>query len=193
MSRLSTVDGIAEMLRKSRIESGKTQKFMAKSLRKSIGTIQNWESGYGTPDIIEMIEWFECIGVNPLRYILNFIHPDKFNDLCEETDMVDLKIALNDYMNDIASENEVRKISFNVFENTGSSWYSQINMLTALNHLPLHYRVLIAQQIYDAYSICDATNKLINPDCVKPDIEDLKSAINKGRESAMKGHQGYIN
>lgn len=192
MSRLSTVDGIATMLKESRLESGKTQKFMAKSLGKSIGTIQNWESGYGTPGLVEIIEWFESIGINPLRYILNFIHPDKFKDLCEATSIPDLKFSLNDYINQIASDDEVRKISFNVFENTGSSWYSQINMLTALNHLPLHYRVLIAQQIYDAYSICDSTDKLINPDCVKPDIEDLKNAIIKGRESAMKGHNGYI-
>lgn len=190
MSKLSTINGIATMLRESRMESGKTQKFMAKSMGKSIGTIQNWESGYGSPNMIDIMEWFDCIGINPLRYILNFIHPDEYKNL----DSIDeFKKSLNTYMNDIASDDEVRKISFNVYGNTGSSWHSQLDMLTALNHLPLHYRVLIAQQIYDAYMICESTNKLVNTDHVKPNVDVLHDAIEKGRESAKKGHHGYNN
>ena len=38
------------MLAKSRNDAGKTQRYMAQALQKSVNTIQNWESGISEQD-----------------------------------------------------------------------------------------------------------------------------------------------
>lgn len=180
------------ILSKSRTDANKTQRYMAKALGKSVPTIQNWESGYTTIDILQFQSWFKVLGVNPLRYILAFLYPDPFRTSRSNADDNKIDEALHLYFSDVATPSEKRKLAYCIFGNTGSSWHSQLEMLTAHNHCTLRSRVTIAQAVYDSYIMEDAQNILIKQDHVAPDIEALLSAINSGRTSVLNGHRGYM-
>lgn len=183
---------LSVILSKSRTDANKTQRYMAKALGKSVPTIQNWESGYTTIDILQFQSWFKVLGVNPLRYILAFLYPDPFRTAKSSDDDNKIDEALHLYLSDVATPSEKRKLAYCIFGNTGSSWHSQLEMLTAHNHCTLRSRVTVAQAIYDSYIMEDAQNILVKQDHIAPDIEVLRSAINSGRVSVLNGHRGYM-
>lgn len=183
---------LSAILSKSRTDANKTQRYMAKALGKSVPTIQNWESGYTTIDILQFQSWFKVLGVNPLRYILAFLYPDPFRTAKSSDDDNKIDEALHLYFSDVATPSEKRKLAYCIFGNTGSSWHSQLEMLTAHNHCTLRSRVTVAQAIYDSYIMEDAQNILVKQDHIAPDIEALRSAIDSGRVSVLNGHRGYM-
>lgn len=191
MSRILDVDRLALTLSKSRIECGKTQKYMAKAIGRSVGTIQNWESGYGAPDLIQTMEWFEILGVNPLRYMLDFVFPDVYDRLNGEVSDELIDQSLRSYFESVATPSEKRKLAYCIFGKSGSSWHCQLEMLTAHNHTSLRSRVNAAQTIMDSYDMEKARGELIGLDHVMPDEELLRNAIKAGKQSVIDGKTGY--
>lgn len=180
------------ILSKSRTDANKTQRQMALALGKSIPTIQNWESGYTTIDILQFQSWFKVLGVNPLRYILAFLYPDPFYSVKAGDEDNKIDEALHRYFSDVATPSEKRKLAYCIFGNAGSSWHSQLEMLTAHNHCTLRTRVNVAQTVYDSYLMENAQRVLVKEDHVPPNIDTLKSAIDSGRTSVINGHKGYM-
>lgn len=189
--RLAVVDRVASMLARSRHDAGLSQKQMAKALGKSIKTIQNWESGYGAPDAVTQMQWFDVCGVNELPYLLAKNYPDIYADLTFKSNLEDIKAAVVKYIQDISDEQEIRQLAFCILGNTGSSWKQQLNMLTAHNHCTMRSRVAIAQAVYDNYNIEEIKGELVCTGNIKPDMEALKAATNKGRDAIYNGHDGY--
>lgn len=197
-TRLLTAENLANMLASSRTQVGKSQKYMCKALGKSLGTIQNWESGYSAPNVLDMISWFNALGLNPLRYILECLYPNQFRDVAKSVDnasITDEQIdeALNFYLNNIASSTDKQKLAYCIFGNSGSSFTAQLDMMTAHNHTSVRSRVTVAQTIYDSFTMEEATKQLVGIDAVMPNLENLKNAIANGKESAMCGKKGYVN
>ena len=60
------------MLERSRIDAGKSRKYMAQALGKSINTIQNWESGIGEPGYRTLEKWFDALGLELGRYLMDY-------------------------------------------------------------------------------------------------------------------------
>lgn len=193
MNRIEKIERMAQMLRESRNDAKASQKDMANSLNKNVRTIQNWENGYGTPDVIELLDWFETLGINPLKYVLNWLYPNIYDDLelTEANDPKDISNAVQHYFRDVATDAQVCKAAYSIFGNTGSSWNSQLDMLTAYNHLPLYTRALVCAQIIDAYEMCAANNKLIGLDNILPDMDALKDAKEIAKQSVIDGNVGY--
>lgn len=191
MNTVINEDNFALILAKSRNDANKSQRYMANKLGKSVGTIQNWESGYSAPTVIETIEWFNAIGIEPLRYILDFLYPDKYNSLTPEDNDAEIEAALLNYVSKVANHSNKRMIAYCIFGRTGSSWESQLNMICALNHLPLMDRVNIAQNIYDLFLIRKSQNTLINIKNIMPNLTDLKNAIESCKKSVYEGKKGY--
>lgn len=183
---------LSAILCKSRTDAQKTQRYMARALGKSVPTIQNWESGYTTIDVLQFQAWFEVLGVNPLRYILAFTYPDPFYVIKVGDEDNKIDEALHQYFTDVATPSEKRKLAYCIFGNTGSSWHSQLEMLTAHNHCSLRTRVNVAQAIYNSYLMEDSQNALIKQDYIAPNLNVLKSAIDSGMESVLRGNKGYM-
>lgn len=181
----------SEILKKSREDANLSQKEMAKRIDRSIKTIQNWETAYSVPDIQEAVAWFEACESNILRYFLDIIYPSTFKSIDTNSTDTQVKDALFFYLNNVASPDEIRKIAFCIFGNTGSSWRSQLDMITAHNHLPMKCRVPVAAAILTQYEIEEANSTLINTNQIKPDIDNLRSAIEAGKSSALKGINAY--
>lgn len=59
-------ENLCQLLIHSREQAHKTQRYMAKALRRSIQTIQNWEYGISAQYVLDFQAWFEVIGMNPL-------------------------------------------------------------------------------------------------------------------------------
>lgn len=191
INEVEITDRLAEMLKQSRIDQEITRKQLAKRLHKSDKTLQNWEEGYSSPDIVDLLRWFHCLGLNPLRYILDFCFPEVYKDTDLNGDIDKIKDTLLEYIKDTASKDEIRKLSYCIFGNTGSSWNAQLDMITAHNHLPLIARIGSAKNIHDMYQMCESLGLLVGTEYIKPNLVSLSNAYEYAKESVMNGKNGY--
>lgn len=180
LNRVLTAENLASCLSRSRTELNKSQKYMAQALGKSVGTIQHWEDGIGSPNLLDFLEWFNVLGLNPMRYLLDFLYPDTFEGI-ESSD--EIRQALIGYLKDNAPDSEIKKLAFCIFGNTGSSWHSQLDMLCAHNHTPMQSRISVASAITTNYAIAQSLDKLECTDHIMPDINNLKDSIDKAIQS----------
>lgn len=190
-NRLKRQEDLAHMLSSARNKCGKSQRYMAKAIGRSVTTIQNWESGIGCPDYLTMQEWFHALGINMLRYLLNHDSPEVYKHLSQSTELNSIEEALIHYIHNIASEEELKQLSFNIFGDTGSSWREQLNMLTMHNHCSFRSRVNVGQLVYDNYRMESATDNLRCKGHVEPNLESFTIALNKGRNCVYNGTKGY--
>lgn len=189
-TRLEKAQRFGLMLASARIDAGVTQKTMAKSIGKSVATIQNWESGIGCPNYLELENWFSALGLNMSRYILNYKYPDIFTCLDGSCSMEEINKALEKYLS-LSSDVFKRQLAFILMGRTGSDPIEQINMLVAHNHTTIRSRSNVAQLIYDNYCIEQSRSELVCPNNVPPNIESLRKAKNAGKQSACEGKFGY--
>lgn len=189
MTDLENAQRFGAMLAKSRTDAGKTQKYMAQALGKSVNTIQNWESGVGEPGYRTLEKWFDALGINMELYILNYKYRNHFD--MQDSNIQKIKDCVHTYINNQCSERDIRQLAFCMFGNTGSSFHEQLNMLTANNHCTMRSRVNACQLILDNFTMEQAHEELVRSDQVMPDVETLKNALTKGRSAAYAGENGY--
>lgn len=192
-NRIINAENLADILMRSREKAGQTQKYMAKAMGKSIGTIRNWESGYATPNLIDTLQWFEILGLNALRYFLDFVYPDVYSGLKKDVDDEKIEEALIHYTKNVASPEEKRKMAYCIFGETGSSWKAQVDMITAHNHTSVRTRVNVAQIVYDSYQMEKARGELVGVENIMPNEDNLKKAIGLGKQAVIDGKEGYTN
>ena len=180
----------SELWTSSRYASGVSQEYMAERLNVSKKTIQNWEKGESSPSMWQGFEWFRVLGINPLRYFLNYIYPEAFSDLTSENSDKEVKEALIEYISN-ATPTEHRQLLFLIAGEHGSDWYGLLQMMTAHCHTSMQSRVAAARTILDNYHIEEANGKLIQPEHILPDIDILERSINGGKEAAKQGSAGY--
>lgn len=193
MNKLMTVENIAGILAKSRESCGKSQKYMARAMGKSIGTVQNWEYGYSSPSIIELVEWFDVLGLNPLRHLLNALHPDQYKELTKDSESDEIRNAVIYWISDIASDAAVRKLAYCMFGETGSSFEGQLDEWCALNHLPLMDRINVADNISSLYSLRKMRNELRGNDHIQPNIDNLNECIYASKVAVINNKEDYTN
>ena len=179
------------MLERSRIDAGKSRKYMAQALGKSINTIQNWESGIGEPGYRTLEKWFDALGLELGRYLMDYKYPG-FLKKSTDADVADMRRKLHRYVDTHFTAEDVRRAYFCVFGNTGSSWREQLNMIAANNHCSMRSRVNVAQTVYDNFLMDSARGELVNIKEVMPDIEALSRVVNNGRKSACDGKDSYV-
>lgn len=193
MNKLLTVEKMAEMLATSRESCGKSQKYMAKAMGKAIGTIQNWEYGYSAPNMIETMEWFEILGINPLRYMLDFLHPETYKELTADSSTDEIRQAVIQWFADVSSDSDIRKIAYCIFGNTGSSFTGQLDEWCALNHLPLMDRINVADVVTNLYKLRKMRDELRGYDHIMPDIDNLENCIYQAKMATMERKEDYSN
>lgn len=187
INKMMTKEQLGNILATTRTTAKMSQRDMARSLNVSIGTISNWEQGMGCPDMVEFLEWFEACKMIPMKAILEFFYPNtyKYNDSEKE------RTALIHYIKEVATDDEIEKLAFNIYGNTGSNWRSQLEMWTAHNNTSLRSRVNAAQFILDSYEIEKARDELITGENIQPNEELLRNAINAGKKSAIDRKNSY--
>ena len=75
-----------------------------------------------------------------------------------------------------------------MFNNAGSSWNGQLDMLRSLNRLPLNNRLIQAEQIVSQYNLAESLGSLNETKC-KPDMKNLNGAIENCRQTILAGNK----
>lgn len=192
MTRQQATQNAALMLARARNDAGLSQRFVAQAVGVGERTVKNWEAGNSAPNVVQMISWFRACGINPIRYVLDWLDPAHFDGLTAENDLEDIKSALLEYISSVASEKEIRQLAFCMFGNHGSSWRSQLEMLTAHDHTTLRSRVTVARAVLENYEMEESQGILVNTDHIPPDLSRLRDAVEKGKDAVQEGKAGYV-
>lgn len=188
LTRMELADSFADMLCETRNIAGKTQREMAKAMGKSIGTIQNWESGISTPDVIDLVFWFHTVGLNPMHYIFRALHPDY-----PPINNVDgMREKMVKYVAETMTDWAIQLMFFNITASHGSSAIQQQNMLAMNNLTSMESRARVARMVLDNYRMEERLGKLISHDKVTVSPESLKNALNAGIDAVADGKSGYV-
>lgn len=190
MSRMVS-DALIGILHDSRISAGISQRSLAKSLHHSVSTIQSWEYGTANPPFEDVVEWLDVCGVNPLRYYLEYLHPDSFAEKTTKTSTQELREAVVQYFSNVAPDSEIRRLAFCLFGGTGSSWNGQVDEMCALNHLPIKERIDVAELIYSKYTVAESTNNIRQPNMIQPDMKNFRAAIDSCYKAVADGKDEY--
>ena len=189
-SRVDLAQRFSKIWYQSRHDAGKSQEFMALGLGVSKKTVQNWERGISSPTMLQGVEWFQLLGMNPMCYFLVFLYPEYFDTLGTDSDDADIEQILMDRIRHSSSK-ERKQLLFLISGIHGSSWISLLQMMTAHCHTSMHSRVVAARTVLENFEIEEKTGSLVCPDNVMPDINMLKSAIFYGKTAAENNQTGY--
>lgn len=173
----------------ARKKAGLSQSDLAKALSKSVGTVKNWENGLGAPDFPALLRWFDRCEVDIEEYLMRIYDPDKYERIYNPRKDTAVLSALKEYL-DHEDKEYLKRLHYNIFGDTGSDWHAQLDMLTAINKLPLSDRIPSAQVYLDNYMIRKARNEVEAPH-VEPDLKRFKNAIESAKDSVYKGKDSY--
>lgn len=181
-------DRFAAMWSKSRNDAGKSQDYMAKALGVSKKTIQNWEEGTSCPSQVKGFEWFSALGIQPLPYYLEMIYPE-FEDIQPDDD-ARITEALLTFIRD-TSPGQRKRLMYIIYGKHGSSPAAILEMIIAHLHTPLRARLNVALGVLTNYEVSASAGDQVEPDLVCPNIDTLSEAIERGKNSVLKGLDSY--
>lgn len=183
--------GCAQMLHNLRMKKGLSKSKMAFLVGISDHTWARYESGDSAPTVPEFIYIYSRANADPLRTVLDFIYPDIYKELSAESNMDDLRKACCHFLEHVASDRMVREWNYLAFGEHGSSNKSQLEMFTMIDHLPMKYRYMIANDVLKYWEIASSHNELIGLDHIMPDVNLFKKGLQKGKEATLKGENAY--
>lgn len=180
---------IAEAMRLTRNEAGKSQEYMSFELGVTRRTILNWENGVSEPSVNQTIKWFKLVDKNPIPYLLQITYPD-IDKISPKDEDAKILTALMQIINDLPAE-AVRQLMYLFFGNHGSSPRAVLQMITAHLQTPIKDRIAHGQLVATNYEIAERTGTLSKPNHIKPDLDYLKSAIETAKDAVEKNAKEY--
>lgn len=171
---------IAEALRITRYESGKSQEYMAFELGVSRRTVQNWETAVSEPSVTQATHWFQLLDKNPIPFLLQTVYPDMDKISHRDSD-ARILASLLQLINDLPAEG-VRQLMYLFFGDHGSSPRAVLQMVTAHLQTPMKDRISHGQLIASDYEIAQITGTLAHPEHIQPDLGCLNDAITAAKE-----------
>ena len=181
---------IAKMLKDSRCNAGISRDYMSKTLNVSAKTIQNWEDGISSPNAKHIMKWFDTLGLPIYPSLLKISNPE-LQDLNANSSDNQVKEAIISTISnmDIA---QMRQHFFELFGEHGTAPDGMGEVKTAYLHLPMDVKIGIAEIICTQFELCQATNRLVSPDKIMPDLDKLKDYINKAKIAVINGKNTYL-
>lgn len=181
---------IAAMLKLARNNAGVSRDYLANVLNVSTKSIQNWEDGTSSPNAKTIMKWFDALGLPIYPYLLQINTPglDLLN--ANSTDQ-QVKDALIDVVSNM-DMSQMRKHFFELLGKHGTAPDGMGEVKTAYLHLPMDVKIGIAEIICTQFEICQAMNRLVQPDKVMPDLRKLKDYICKAKVAVINGKDTYL-
>lgn len=180
---------LTDILLRSRYEGGKSQAYIAEEIGVSKKTIQHWEQGISQPTIEHFVAWLKACGVNPARYLLEYVRPGVADHVQFENDK-SVEDAFCSLVADVPTE-EKRALLYLFLGDHGSSPSSVMNLLLAHLHNPLKDRISIAIHIATHYRLNKSLDQLVGGSEAQPNIEILDKAILAAAEAVQNEKTGY--
>lgn len=181
----------ADILRDMRQRLGISKAKMADRVDIDARTYTRYEAGESAPTLPEFLMMLERVDAPALPVILKHIYPETFGDLSPRSDTDAARKALADFIVRDASDREIRQLAYFIFGPHGSTMEGQMQLITALNHLPMDARLASAKLILNFWEIETDRGKIINPEYIMPDTEILRQAIIRAHEAVVAGRQNY--
>lgn len=189
MSRADRVKNFSKIFSESRYEANVSQSYMAAELGVSRTTIQNWESGISAPNAFQLTEWFRALNLNPTPYLFDYLNGEIRQDK-SLSDEEKLEKSFERIIGELTIQQK-RCIAYILTGTYKGDPYAMLQLFVAHAHLPMNFRFSIANQICEAYKMCEQAGMLIDTEYVMPDLSVLEKAIDAGRNAAIKGEHGY--
>lgn len=177
------------LMAKNRKKAGMSQADVAQATGYYIKTIANWESGYTSPDMEQLLEYCDAIGVNMSVITVPFQHPE-LEDMGPEDDDAEIDEAFQLVAESMSPEAK-KQMMFLWSGQHGGDSMAMLQLCVADAQCPLYFRYAVAQIVAANYEFAKAQGKLACPDSVQPIMEILERAIEQGHSAAMDGKMGY--
>lgn len=182
---MNNTERIAALLYNARTKAGCSQENIAEMLDISKQTVRNWEKGTSTPNLHEFVMWYRVLGMNCFRDIMRLIHPELYEDFeGSHSDVEQRRNGLFKYLAD-CPPGEVDKLAFLIFGAHGSEWPSMLDEYVANAHCSMASRTAVCRLIIDNYELESITGDLVEPEKAKPNLQNLHSAHDAGRQAAQ--------
>ena len=175
------------LLARARIDSGATQKELAKALGKTLHTIQKWETNYD-PSFLDVCTWFHVLNMPAWTYIHCMLYPTERLTFLEGDEKRREEMVA--YLSSNSST-ELRKMFYLIIGMHGSNWLAVLEMMFEHICSPLAQRVISARSVLIGYQLEHRNQQLLETDHIMPDIENLNRCIALGTEAAKKGLTAY--
>ena len=175
------------LLAKARMDSGATQRELAKALGKTLHTIQKWETNYD-PSFLDVCTWFHVLNMPAWTYIHCMLYPTECLTFLEGDEKRRAEVI--DYLSSNSST-ELRKMFYLIIGMHGSNWLAVLEMMFEHICSPLAQRVISARSVLIGYQLEQGNRQLLETDHIMPDIENLNRCIALGTEAAKEGLTAY--
>lgn len=181
---------LARTLRETRVQKAVSQEQMAFELEIARKTVQNWEKGVSEPSIEQAIAWFRVLKISPLPYLFQYVYPEMEKISSRDGDER-IRSALMTLIAQLPPEG-VRQLMYLFYGDHGSSPRAVLNLMTAHLQTPMKDRVTASHVILKNYEMAVRKNQVTSKEHVHPDVQLLKSAIEKGENAAVDDQETYV-
>lgn len=179
----------ADAVRQMREDSGMTVAAMAETMGVDERTYRKYERGIASPAVIDYCCFLDKLDAPVLRPILNFLHPDVFAD--GDGDLGEIREKLTYYVNNVAPDRILRQTYYNLMGQVADNVAPQLEMISAVQHLPLLYRVMVVKFVLSMYELAEDRGELVHMDEMPPDIAALKQAAEQAEAACKQMREGY--
>lgn len=182
---------ISKLLTEIREKNGYSKTKMAEKLGIDKHTWCRWESGASVPPIADLVMIFDAMGESMLVPILDLLYPDSSAHIADADMQIERvkKDIVTSVMNGM-SDHHARIIHYMINGNHGSDLKAQIEEMCMIEHLPIHYRFFIANQVYVYYMMARKQRELIDTESVMPDMDAFTYGLKRGQRAAYDKLQG---
>lgn len=179
--------GIAALLRKMRLKRGLSIRKMAEHVDIDDHTWSKYETGQSLPNVADFLYICDEMGENILPKMLRLIYPEMYTD----DDTTEIRDSVCSYFRDIATDNAVKDMHYLISGSHGSSLMAQIQMFVMIDHLPMDYRVAVADLVDTLWRLAESRGELVETDKAMPDVQLFRAALVKGTHAAYTNDQSY--
>lgn len=179
----------AELCREIREACGGSVAGMAEKWDVDERTYRKFERGAGQPGVIDFCYAMGKMDIPILRPILEFLHPDVFADGTDDVEQ--MREQLMFYFGNVAQDRVVKQVYYNMVGQASDNVAPQLEMLNAIQQLPLFDRVMVAKFVISIYEMATYRGELLHSGQVDPDISALKSACDQAEEACRRLKEAY--
>lgn len=181
-------DLCAEILQDLRRTAGLSKAKMALEMQVDERTYSRYEDGSSAPTLPAFLNLLDQIDAPVMNTIVRHLYPETFES---SAGAAQLRKVLSDYILTGASDRSIQEMAYLIYGPHGSPLEAQLQLFTAIDHLPMDSRLLIAKMALNMWEIENARGGLINPENVQPDMELLRAAIIKAHMAVVEGRSNY--
>lgn len=171
------IDVSAKMLRALREQEGLSKSKMADKMGVDERTYSRFERGEASPSLALSLQLLQRLNKPALPIITRYLYPDDYGTVADADNPENVRKKLATYILRDVTERTARQLAYFLFEEHGSITESQMQLICALDHLPMDVRLLVAKIVLNFWEIESSRGGILNTESVMPDMALLKQTI----------------